>query len=245
MFPKLNTNPKKKKKRDYEEYEDEYEEVEEETEDEEDCDEEEEETIRPRLSAFVPKNKTASLPVVRQIEDDELTEDEVIAQIEQAVNTSSSFGKSVPTIRQYLKGRDYGNAAITAKGALLATLVELIPVAESAVRENKAQRGIYQFNSLATQMRELLIDLDGERDLEGLITSIINEALDPQLRTFAQMLVQWNSGVKRSLRGELNPTDYKNAASIIDEQTQALATYVSQMSILIRQDIDRRVGGME
>ena len=238
MFPKLNTNSKKKHEE--EEYDDDYEVVEETEEDYE-----EEDTIRPRLSAFVPKNKTASLPVVRQIEDDELTEEEVIAQIEQAVNTSSSFGKSVPTIRQYLKGRDYGNAAITAKGALLATLVELIPVAESAVRENKAQRGIYQFNSLATQMRELLIDLDGERDLEGLITSIINEALDPQLRTFAQMLVQWNSGVKRSLRGELNPTDYKNAASIIDEQTQALATYVSQMSMLIRQDIDRRVGGME
>lgn len=238
MFPKLNTNSKKK--HEDEEYDDDYEVVEETEEDYE-----EEDTIRPRLSAFVPKNKTASLPVVRQIEDDELTEEEVIAQIEQAVNTSSSFGKSVPTIRQYLKGRDYGNAAITAKGALLATLVELIPVAESAVRENKAQRGIYQFNSLATQMRELLIDLDGERDLEGLITSIINEALDPQLRTFAQMLVQWNSGVKRSLRGELNPSDYKNAASIIDEQTQALATYVSQMSMLIRQDIDRRVGGME
>ena len=238
MFPKLNTNSKKKHEE--EEYYDDYEVVEETEEDYE-----EEDTIRPRLSAFVPKNKTANLPVVRQIEDDELTEEEVIAQIEQAVNTSSSFGKSVPTIRQYLKGRDYGNAAITAKGALLATLVELIPVAESAVRENKAQRGIYQFNSLATQMRELLIDLDGERDLEGLITSIINEALDPQLRTFAQMLVQWNSGVKRSLRGELNPTDYKNAASIIDEQTQALATYVSQMSMLIRQDIDRRVGGME
>lgn len=239
MFPKLNIGSKKKKQRE-EDYEDEYEEVEETEEAEE-----EQETIKTRLSAFKPKNKTANLPVVRQIEDDELTEEEVIAQIEQAVNTSSSFGKSVPAIRQYLKGRDYGNAAITAKGALLATLVELIPVAESAVRENKAQRGIYQFNSLASQMRELLIDLDGERDLEGLITSIINEALDPQLRTFAQMLVQWNSGVKRSIRGELDQADYKNVASIIDEQTQALATYVSQMSLLIRQDIDRRVGGME
>ena len=240
MFPKLNIGSKKKKQRE-EDYEDEYEVVEE----TEKGEEEEQENIRPRLSAFKPKNKTANLPVVRQIEDDELTEEEVIAQIEQAVNTSSSFGKSVPAIRQYLKGRDYGNAAITAKGALLATLVELIPVAESAVRENKAQRGIYQFNSLASQMRELLIDLDGERDLEGLITSIINEALDPQLRTFAQMLVQWNSGVKRSIRGELDQADYKNVASIIDEQTQALATYVSQMSLLIRQDIDRRVGGME
>ena len=236
MFPKLNIPSKKKKQQEEDDYEDEA---------EDEVEEQEEQATKLRLSSFKPKNKTANLPVVRQIEDDELTEEEVIAQIEQAVNTSSSFGKSVPAIRQYLKGRDYGNAAITAKGALLATLVELIPVAESAVRENKAQRGIYQFNSLASQMRELLIDLDGERDLEGLITSIINEALDPQLRTFAQMLVQWNSGVKRSIRGELDQADYKNVASIIDEQTQALATYVSQMSLLIRQDIDRRVGGME
>lgn len=236
MFPKLNIPSKKKKQQEEDDYEDEA---------EDEVEEQEEQATKLRLSSFKPKNKTANLPVVRQIEDDELTEEEVIAQIEQAVNTSSSFGKSVPAIRQYLKGRDYGNAAITAKGALLATLVELIPVAESAVRENKAQRGIYQFNSLASQMRELLIDLDGERDLEGLITSIINESLDPQLRTFAQMLVQWNSGVKRSIRGELDQADYKNVASIIDEQTQALATYVSQMSLLIRQDIDRRVGGME
>ena len=65
MFPKLDVSSKKKKQRDYEEYEDDYEDDYEVEEEETEDGEEGKETIRPRLSTFIPKNKTASLPVVR------------------------------------------------------------------------------------------------------------------------------------------------------------------------------------
>ena len=190
---------------------------------------------------FVPSTKAAKLPILQNISDDDITDEEVVEQIEQAINTASSFGRTVPTIRQHLRNRDYGSAAISSKGALLATLTELIPVAEMAVRESKAQRGIYQFNSLVSQMRELLIDLEGDRDLDGLVMAICNEAIEPKLRMLGQMLVQWNSGVKRELRTYLAGDDYTDAAATIDEQTQQLAMYVSQMATAIQTDIERKV----
>lgn len=192
-----------------------------------------------------PKKKVARLPVIQALSDEEITDDEVVENIEIAINTASSFGRSVPAIRRHLAGRDYGSAAITAKGALLATLVELVPLAESAVRENRAQKGIYQFNSLVSQMREVLIDLEGDKDLDGLVLNIFNECIDPKLRLLGQMLIQWNTGVKLNLRSIVPPDVYKESASMIDDQTQQLAMYVSQMATSIKQDVETKISRLE
>ena len=198
------------------------------------------------LPAFSPpRRKTARLPVIQALSDEEITDDEVVENIEIAINTASSFGRSVPAIRRHLAGRDYGSAAITAKGALLATLVELVPLAESAVRENRAQKGIYQFNSLVSQMREVLIDLEGDKDLDGLVLNIFNEGIDPKLRLLGQMLIQWNTGVKLNLRSIVPQDVYKECASMIDDQTQQLAMYVSQMATSIKQDVETKISRLE
>lgn len=206
-------------------------------------DEDEDEDERPVFSP--PRRKTARLPVIQALSDEEITDDEVVENIEIAINTASSFGRSVPAIRRHLAGRDYGSAAITAKGALLATLVELVPLAESAVRENRAQKGIYQFNSLVSQMRETLVDLEGDKDLDGLVLSIFNESIDPKMRLLGQMLIQWNTGVKLNLRSIVPPDVYKECASMIDDQTQQLAMYVSQVATSIKQDVDSKISRLD
>lgn len=205
--------------------------------------EDEDEDDRPVFSP--PRRKTARLPVIQALSDEEITDDEVVENIEIAINTASSFGRSVPAIRRHLAGRDYGSAAITAKGALLATLVELVPLAESAVRENRAQKGIYQFNSLVSQMREVLIDLEGDKDLDGLVLNIFNEGIDPKLRLLGQMLIQWNTGVKLNLRSIVPQDVYKECASMVDDQTQQLAMYVSQMAASIKQDVETKISRLE
>lgn len=208
--------------------------------------EEEEEEDEEDLPVFSPpKKKVARLPIIQALSDEEITDDEVVENIEIAINTASSFGRSVPAIRRHLAGRDYGSAAITAKGALLATLVELVPLAESAVRENRAQKGIYQFNSLVSQMREVLIDLEGDKDLDGLVLNIFNEGIDPKLRLLGQMLIQWNTGVKLNLRSLVPPDVYKECASMVDDQTQQLAMYVSQMATSIKQDVETKISRLE
>lgn len=206
--------------------------------------EEDDEDDLPVLST-PNKRKVARLPIVQALSDEEITDDEVVENIEIAINTASSFGRSVPAIRRHLAGRDYGSAAITAKGALLATLVELVPLAESAVRENRAQKGIYQFNSLVSQMREVLIDLEGDKDLDGLVLNIFNEGIDPKLRLLGQMLIQWNTGVKLNLRSLVPPDVYKECASMVDDQTQQLAMYVSQMATSIKQDVETKISRLE
>lgn len=233
-FPVIENRTKKKREREDDEDVIEAVIVEEDEEDEDD---------RPVFSP--PRKKTARLPVIQALSDEEITDDEVVENIEIAINTASSFGRSVPAIRRHLAGRDYGSAAITAKGALLATLVELVPLAESAVRENKAQKGIYQFNSLVSQMREVLIDLEGDKDLDGLVLNIFNECIDPKLRLLGQMLIQWNTGVKLNLRSIVPPDVYKESASMIDDQTQQLAMYVSQMATSIKQDVETKISRLE
>ena len=94
-------------------------------------------------------------------------------------------------------------------------------------------------------MREVLIDLEGDKDLDGLVLNIFNECIDPKLRLLGQMLIQWNTGVKLNLRSIVPPDIYKESASMIDDQTQQLAMYVSQMATSIKQDVETKISRLE
>ena len=201
--------------------------VEVELDDDDDYEEEEEEEKKPR--SLVPlspgKNKMPMLKVMGA----DLDDDEVAEEMEAAIQRGSSFGYKIGHIRAHLKNQDYQSASLTTKEALLATLIELVPLAESSLRKSGASKGIYQFNSLIGQVRELLVDLDGERDLNQLVMSIMEGGVRPAFLVLTQMIIQFNNGLKRQLRAELSAEDFKTANALLDEQVRELSTYVQSM----------------
>lgn len=184
--------------------------------------------------------RAAGMPIAHVMGVD-LDDDEVAAEMEAAVKRGSSFGYKVDHIRAHLKNKDYQSASLTTKEALLATLIELVPLAEASLRKSNVSKGIYQFNSLIGQVRELLVDLDGERDLNNTIQSILDDAVRPVFTMLAQMVIQFNNSLKRQLRAEFSENECKLIYPLLDEQVRELATYVQSMFNEVQRRVDRKL----
>lgn len=177
----------------------------------------------PKSSAVVPI--IAQVPVVP-----DLTDEQVSQEIEKAVKRASSFGYKAEAIRQYLDAKDYENASLTAKHGLLNTVIEILPLAERSLRKSNASKGIYQFVSLVNQVRELLVDLDGERDMQGTIQSILDSAIHPVFMTMAQQVIQFQAALKRRMRSEFTEQECRDKLyPMLDEHINELAKYVQGM----------------
>lgn len=194
----------------------------------------------PRLALSRDQKKRA--PIAQLIGVD-LDDEDVADEMEAAVKRLSSFGYKVGHIRQHLQNKDYQGASLTTKEALLATLIELVPLAESSLRQSGASKGIYQFNSLINQVRELLVDLDGERDLNNTVMSILEESVRPSFLMLAQMIIQFNNGLKRQFRAELSERDCKVVNALLDEQVRELATYVQQIYAEVLRRVEKKLDG--
>lgn len=171
----------------------------------------------------------------------DLTDEEVEAEMAAALTRSSSFGYKLGHIREHLKNKDYQNASLTTKEALLGTLIELVPLAEKSLRESGTSKGIYQFNALLGQVREMLVDLDGERDLNNTMQAILDESIRPCFMLLAQSIIQVVNGLKRQLQSEFDERNCKIIFNHIDEQMKELARYTQGMYNEIQTRIDKKL----
>lgn len=203
--------------------------------------EDEDEPAPPKKTRLALPAATASagMPVVQVGVD--LDDDDVAAEMEAALKRNSSFGYKLDHIRTHIKNRDFQQASLTTKEAILSTLIELIPLAEASLRQSNVKNGIYQFNSLINQVRELMVDLDGERDLNQMVQSILDEAVRPVFMMLAQMIIQFNNSLKRQMRAELDDKQCKAVYPLIDEQVRELGTYVQSMFNEVQRRVDRKL----
>ncbi len=190
-----------------------------------------------------PPSRNATLPAVIEPDPQDLSDEEVDANVESATKKSSVFGKKVSTIRRHIAGKDYASASKTAKESLLLTMVDLLPVAEASFRKSGAVKGTYQFMALTSAMQQILTDLDGERDLEAMVQSILDEAVHPTFLILAQQVIQFQAALKRRFRAELTPEYSALATAMLDEHVKELATYVQGMYSEVTKRVEKKVSG--
>lgn len=173
----------------------------------------------------------------------ELSDEQVLEEIGASIDRPSAFGYKIGTIRSQLLNKDYTNASITIKAGLLATLVELVPIAEQGLRKSEATKGIYQFNALVSQMRELVADLDGERDLRGTVQQVVDDCVKPPMLLLSQAVVVFGSSLKQRIKHELklDNKDEKALNLLIDDGLRDLARYVQSMSGEIQRRVDTKL----
>jgi len=196
-----------------------------------------------KKALVVPKSSAPpKMPLMVYTDPADLTEEQVAEAVEKAVKRTSSFGIKVGAIQEYLRLKDYHRASLTAKEQLLSTLVDLLPVAEKSFRKSGASKGTYQFMALIGQMRELLVDLDGERDMNSTIQNILDSAVHPVFMTLAQQIIQFNASVKRRMRTEFSEQECKEKLyPIMDEHIKDLATYVQSMFSEVSRRVEKSV----
>jgi len=105
-------------------------------------------------------------------------------------------------------------------------LVELIPYAEDEYRSNPKERNAYAMNSLISQARELVADIQAERDSKGLALRLSHEILSPAFVSMAQNVIDTIYYLKRTIDPNILPDEQRRVYKHMDEAARSIASYM-------------------
>ena len=151
------------------------------------------------------------------------------------------FGQSADHIIELLETNDNEGAVTLTQKRLLATVIQLIPQAESNIRTSKGGRGIYAFNSLVSQCRELIADIQATQDSQLIANSINVNSVQPTFISITQRLIDSNYRLKKALRDKIKSAELKEASSLIDESSREMARYLQEAYKDLAAKIEQRL----
>jgi hypothetical protein len=102
----------------------------------------------------------------------------------------SILGDAAEQINQLMESDANESAQALLLKRLAQTTLDMIPFAEHTIRKSKGRFGVYQFNSLITSIRELVIDMQSSRDKGALGDALIEKILRPVFMDIAMVLVK-------------------------------------------------------
>lgn len=161
------------------------------------------------------------------------------------------FERQFKQLREDLDASNAGNmnASHTSRmmtHAMLAMVVDLIPVAEKAYRNSQKEQAAYALNAMVNQARELSTDLKMMQDVEGQAEFIRNKLLGPVFMSLTQQILASIMALKNNVDTELGSKAPKTARRLkkeLDENLRALGDFLSQSNSKLGSDIERYLSG--
>lgn len=141
----------------------------------------------------------------------------------------SMFGQDNLKIQELLDVKENDNAIALAQKAMLKSMFDILPIAESQYREWKNERAAYAFAALVDKARELIADIQAANDRSIVTDRIIYDILQPTMMTLGQFLIDSNYQMKRDLHEYFDPARQKEANKAIDTTSRSSATYINAM----------------
>lgn len=126
----------------------------------------------------------------------------------------SIIGDSAEDIQQLLEIGSNESAISLMQKRMLQAVIDMLPFAEHTIRNTKGQRGVYQFNSLITSMRELMIDMQSTRDKGSLGATLVERVLRPAFLDVAMILVQEEARFATDIKELLGAADAKEVRNL-------------------------------
>ncbi len=151
-----------------------------------------------------------------------------ISRIKKDDEISSILGDSAETIQQLLETDKNESASTMLQKRLLQSLVDLVSYAESNVRATKGQKGVYQVNSLITSIREILSDMQANRDRSAIGHALIEKVMRPMFMDIGMELVKEESRLMGEVKNMVDFGIYKEIKVRHSEATTRIATVMKQ-----------------
>jgi hypothetical protein len=125
------------------------------------------------------------------------------------------------------------------KKRLLQTSVGLLPFAEQTVRESKSARGVYQFSTLISQIREIMGDIEADRDRDLLLTVIDERVIKPAFMDMAHEIVMKHFEFRKNLEQAVRPDEVQRFNLQFKRLARELATDMQGHYFKIREGLDK------
>lgn len=186
-----------------------------------------------------PKHKESkNLPVLASSKDQQ----HLRRTLTKTNNILSLFGQETSKIQELLTNRENDNAIDMANRAMLNSLLDLIPIAESRYRDDPRQSNAYALSNLISQIRELIADLQATADKSLIVDKVVYDILQPTMLTLAQFLIDTNYQLKKEIDPLLHQEKLKEAHTTIDSMSKSSGQYVQLMFNTLKERISKALG---
>jgi hypothetical protein len=139
---------------------------------------------------------------------------------------NSMFGQRADSIIDLLELADTDGAASLTTRTLVQTLVDILPVAERAVRRSKGTRGVMGLNQIISQVRELLHDLQAYKDRDQVGQTIVDRFVRPGFMDMAMQMTNLMVELDNQARNKMSKDDYSRYHATADQLRGSLADYM-------------------
>lgn len=155
------------------------------------------------------------------------------------VQLEADFGKHASRVIKMLE-MDHTDGALTLlKKKLLQTSVGLLPFAEKTVRESKSARGVYQFSTLVSQIREIVGDIEADRDRELLLQVINERVVKPAFMEVAHQMLTRHYEFRRELELSIRPDAVQDFNKKLKRISKILAEDMNVQYTKIMEGLER------
>ena len=141
-------------------------------------------------------------------------------------NLRSLFKDDVTEIASLLEDQQTESAVNRFQRTMLKSLMDLIPIAEDKYRQEGSERAAYALNSLVSQARELIADMQAERDGRQLALQLSSEIIDPAFIGIAQVVIDSLHNLKRSLETYVPEHRHPQLNNLARESAGTIARYI-------------------
>ena len=140
----------------------------------------------------------------------------------------SIIGDSAEEIQQLLEVNNNDSATSLMQKKLLQSLIDVLPLAENTIRETGGSRGVYQFNSLITSLREIIIDIQAVKDKGALGDSMVDKVVRPAFLDIGMTVVLEDERMLKEIKSQVDSATYKAIREIHSDGLKRIAMDIQQ-----------------
>lgn len=138
------------------------------------------------------------------------------------------FGaKAEVIVRQLEEGESDGSVTLISR-SLLQMLVDILPIAEQAVRNSNGRYGIHGLIMISSQIRESLQDLQSIRDKGLLGHNVVERIVRPSYQDLAAQIVVAFLNIDAAAKSRMSREDYRSFQTELSATRTGLAQYLTR-----------------
>ena len=131
-------------------------------------------------------------------------------------------------INELLEVGDSDNAITLTYKRLAQSCVDAIPLLENNIRISKGARGTYQFNTMVTTLRELLVDLQAISARGQIGVTVVDKVIRPFILDLGMQIVQELKVIEEEARSYMSPSDHEKFRAQVVRSRDRIADFVNK-----------------
>lgn len=137
-------------------------------------------------------------------------------------------------INELLEVGDSDNAITLTYKRLAQSCIDAIPLLEDNIRQSHGARGTYQFNTMVTTLRELLVDLQAISARGQIGATVVDNVLRPFMLDLGMLIVQELKIIEEDGRSYMSEKNYERFRTQVVKSRDNIADFVNKKFVEVK-----------